>query len=86
MSRPRLMMMWFPHAPSSYKEVHHSPAWWAELWDFDPSIVRSLALEEKEGVLRCVSKATATKRRKVTQKIAESAAQRIYRKLEAMRP
>lgn len=59
-------------------ERHFSPRTLAEMWGFsEDTIVRWF--EDEEGVLKCGSNGTRGKRRKLTLRIPESVALRVYR-------
>lgn len=60
-------------------ERHFTPRTLGELWGFSEDTIQRWA-EDEEGVLRCGSEGGRGKRRKMTIRIPDSVATRIYEK------
>ncbi len=74
----RVESMTRPAVQPTAFERHFSPRTLAEMWGFsEDTIVRWF--EDEAGVLKCGSDGARGKRRKVTLRIPESVALRIYR-------
>ena len=63
-----------------FEERHYAVAQIAELWNFDPDVIRKL-FERESGVFALRDHGSRTKRRYTTLRIPQSMVERVHRRL-----